>query len=429
VPHNNKPTGGGIQIEWALLAAAISAGAIGVAQYGSHSVSDYYAGQVRKISDAFSDQPSQGIQLAEDGCFHGTDKNDSVTATEQTSCYKLHGGDDDFDGTAAAVPLVVDAGAGQGALTSVTTGSGADRITSGQSGTIHAGPGDDIIDLALPYAGRFEVSPGPGEDRVTLAVQDPPSGAAPNKLASGTGSLVAELACANTPVDFTMLPGSSSELYGDCPINARTVGAEGERRLTARLSSFAARFDAAEQLFLDITPFDTTPSSDPQGLYIPNWISGRISYVAHSVSQADLTLASSSPVSSGMVEATLYAPHGTISLDGTGHSAWTIDARYTDGGHISLSFPDEDRFVQMQSPQLSGQAEVLRISGCFDEIALGRGHDILWSTDGCRSEAAETFFVDPNQADLTLKLSRGGDHQSISLGAGDLQIKQITVSR
>lgn len=427
--RRSKPTGGGSAIEWALLVAAISITSVVAGQNIASQISTDFTDHANALKHPASDTETTHVTIADDGCVVGTDGRDIVTATPDATCYKLGGGDDDFHGAASAAPLFIDAGAGQGALTQITTGAGHDQIISKQSGSLSSGSGNDVIKLSLDHPGRFNIDPGAGNDTVAINTQRPPAGAPANVIFSGRDRLKADLSCDGSIVLFKVQPLSSSELTGDCAVNAQSSGDAGSRSLSVRLPSFNGRLDFEGELTLDIVSGEASPATEPQGLFIPNWTAGRIDYIGSSTSQADFTLQSRSSTTSGFVRASLRAPYGTMAIEGAGHSSWQLQAGYTEGGQVSLSFPDEAGFQRMQAPQITGQADNLRIAGCFDQVSLFSGAEVIWTTEPCRTGAAETLPVSHNTTDLTLALIRGGDQQAIPLGADDLSVKSITISR
>lgn len=427
--RRSKPTGGGSAIEWALLVAAISITSVVAGQNIAAQISTDFTDHANALKQPASDIQTTHVTIADDGCVVGTDGRDIVTATPDSTCYKLGDGDDEFDGAASTAPLFIDAGAGQGALTRITTGAGDDQIISEQSGSLRSGSGNDVINLSLDHPGRFDVDPGPGNDNIAISTRPPPAGAPANVISSGRDRLKADLSCEGSTVHFKVEPQSISELIGDCAVSAQASGDAGLRSLSAKLSSFNGRLDFEGELTLDVVSGEGSPAAEPQGLFIPNWTSGRVDYTSSSTSQADFTLQSSSPTASGFVQAALRAPYGTMAIEGAGHSSWRLHAGYTEGGQVSLSFPDEAGFQRMLAPRITGQADNLRIAGCFDQVSLFSGAEVIWTTEPCRTGAAETFPVSHNTTDLTLALIRGGDQQAIPLGADDLSVKSITISR
>jgi hypothetical protein len=372
--------------------------------------------------------PATSHSASSENCHHGSPEADTVNLSADHDCYNLLAGDDSFNGEGALRNLVVDAGSGQGGYTRLTTGSGSDQIKSGQSGAIATGDGDDVINLQRHGSTRFHIDPGAGSDRLRVVVGARPRGAPPNKILSGVGDLDADITCSNDTVHLALLPDSRVSLGGSCAMDVSTEGGAGSRVLVAAVDQLSANFIHSDLLNLDIRTGRNSISPGPQGLYVSDWGAGQISYSAISHSYVDLHITSKSTPASAYVYADLEAPDGTTIFDGVGSAEWDIRVHYHSRGQVALTFPNEPHFSDMQAPKLSGVAQGLRISGCFERIAIVEAGQTT-KFPGCSVDADFTHHMSDPAATSSIELHRENGKQVIPLGSSGLEVQKLIISR
>lgn len=367
-------------------------------------------------------------------CIDLGSSDDVVSYELGTDCYVLGAGDDTFDGQLATTDLRVSALLGPVGRGSITTGSGADVVTSAQGGDISTGAGDDRISLILGDGSALRssrISAGDGDDTIHFEAADGIESEL-YTIDTGGGRDHVTFSCVDRQVNFDLSWTQWANISGPCGANlVRPIQSQATDLTIDNSGPFSLWVEGSSGFSAKVSTDDpvgeTTQSVDINGprelrLTIESKTLAGVSYNIRGPRYGFLEGSS--------VDLNIEASGGSINFLDDFRSTWTAAAELNGEGSLGLRFPmSPDAFAAVSVPNLSGNVAEMRVGGCFAYAAVQTAQvTLVSSTDLCRAGSVLDFDLTSDEP-LWLSVMNDDRYHTIPLRTvdGSLMVSRIIV--